>query len=440
MDYVALINVELDAADALVALATEEKRELSAEELLAHEEHIAKAEELKTSKEKFEAIQARRSQFEAIDDSASASAPVKTGVTDIQTPLVASDPAKGFKSPMEFLMSVKKHSRYAHLGKAGVKDERLHYLMVQGSDEQNSLADEYGNFFVPSAFSPNMQQIKPENNPLVGRTTSIPMTTPLTKFPARVDKDHATTVTGGVQVYRKEQTVDGNTSRSKFAQIELKANTLFGATFATEELLTDSAVSFTAIIGNEFQQAFNDRHFEELLRGSGVGEYQGVFNSKAFISVPKESGQTADTINVNNVLNMRSRCYGYGNAVWLANHNTLPQLAQLTLGAAGHSLIYMPSIQDDVPDRLLGRPIFYTEYTEKLGDANDLVLVNMSEYLEGTLQGMQSDESIHVRFLANERCFRFSVRNDGRSWWDDVLKPKRGAPTMSPFLGLAERA
>jgi hypothetical protein len=66
--------------------------------------------------------------------------------------------------------------------------------------------------------------------------------------------------------------------------------------------------------------------------------------------------------------------------------------------------------------------------------------VNWSQYLEGTLQGLQSDESIHVRFLANERTFRFYLRNDGRGWWKSALTPRKGANSLSPFVGLAERA
>ena len=48
-------------------------------------------------------------------------------------------------------------------------------------------------------------------------------------------------------------------------------------------------------------------------------------------------------------------------------------------------------------------------------------------------------ESVHVRFLNNERAFRVVARNAGRSWWRSALTPKNG-DTLSPFVALGARA
>jgi HK97 family phage major capsid protein len=89
-----------------------------------------------------------------------------------------------------------------------------------------------------------------------------------------------------------------------------------------------------------------------------------------------------------------------------------------------------------MPTSLLGRPIFYTEYLPTLGSAGDVLLCNWSQYIEGTYQPLQSAESIHVRFVNNERAFRFTMRNDGAPWWRSVLTPKNGS-TLSPYVTLA---
>jgi hypothetical protein len=74
---------------------------------------------------------------------------------------------------------------------------------------------------------------------------------------------------------------------------------------------------------------------------------------------------------------------------------------------------------------------------QTLGTAGDLMLVNWSQYLEGTYQPLQSAESIHVRFVNNERAFRFTMRNDGAPWWRSALTPKHSSNTLSPYVRLA---
>jgi len=143
------------------------------------------------------------------------------------------------------------------------------------------------------------------------------------------------------------------------------------------------------------------------------------------------------------VINMRSRCWHYGSAIWLANHDTYPQMIQLHIESpnnAGIIMLYKQSMQEDRPDTLLGRPIFYTEYAKTVGDEGDLVLGTWSEYLESTVQPLESAESIHVRFLNNERTFKFTEMNAGQPWWKSPLTPKNSSNTMSPFVTLEPRA
>jgi hypothetical protein len=89
--------------------------------------------------------------------------------------------------------------------------------------------------------------------------------------------------------------------------------------------------------------------------------------------------------------------------------------------------------------KLDGRPLFFTEFAKTLGTEGDLMLIVPSEYLEGTYQTEQYAESIHVRFAAAERGFRFYRRNDGQWWWRSALTPKNGS-TLSPVVTLATRS
>jgi HK97 family phage major capsid protein len=350
------------------------------------------------------------------------------------------DPKCGFRSPRDYLTAVMK------AGESGQVDKRLAPLTVRkqaavGSDEQGEYSDSYGGFLLPQGFRPEMLTVSAEGDPTVGRTTRIPMNTVSVKIPARTDKNHTTSVTGGLRFYRRQETDTSATSRMEVEQIDLRANPLMGVAFATEELLADSPISFAAIIQNGFATELGSQILDEKIRGTGAGQYQGVLNCPAKVSITKEGGQAASTVVYNNVLKMRARCWGFSNAIWLANHDTFPQLAVMSLPVGtGGVPVYIPSAQDDRPDMLLGRPIFYTEYAETLGTEGDLILANWSQYLEGELQGMEMADSIHVRFVNNERAFRVTARNDGRPWWRSALTPRKGTNTLSPFVTLATRA
>ncbi|HWH75832.1 MAG TPA: phage major capsid protein [Candidatus Binatus sp.] len=364
----------------------------------------------------------------------------------------------GFETPREFLFSVmnacsnqnqdfdpRLTELYAINLDRKAKSKSLVTKTV-GSDEARGISDPYGGFLVPTTFIPDILKIDPEADPIGGRTRNIPMATPSIKIPARSDKDHTTSVAGGVTVTRRPETVAATASQMTMEQVTLDAKTLMGLSYATEEILTDSPISFAALLSAGFNDQFVYHLIKERLYGTGIGEFLGILSALdsnstgPTVSIAKESGQAADTIIFTNVVKMRAQCWGYDKAVWLANHDCYPQLSQLSLpiGIAGTAM-YTPSLQDDRPDRLLGRPIFYTEYAKTVGDQGDLILANWNEYLEGTYQPMQNAESVHVRFVTHERAFKFWTRNAGAPWWRVPITPVYSSSKLSPFVVLDAR-
>lgn len=354
---------------------------------------------------------------------------IPKGQIVVHPPNAEESPTKGFDTPRDFIFAVVKAGRHQ-----GV-DERLEPLATTGSDEQSTFADPFGGFLVPVGFSPDFLQIDAEADPMGGRTTVLPMETPVVKIPARVDKTHSTSVSGGLVVTRKAEGIAGTASRMKVEQVTLTAHSLFGLSYVTEELLTDSPISFAALLAAGFQDEFTSHIIDERLNGTGVGEFLGINNSPALVSVTKETGQAADTLVYENIIKMRSRCWRYGDAIWLANHDTIPQLMLMNQAVGtGGQVVWQPSAVEDHPDILLGRPIIFTEYTKTLGDKGDIVLGNWTQFLEGTFQPLQSAESIHVRFIEHERTFKFWLRNAGTPWWSAALTPKNSTNTLSPFV------
>ena len=342
----------------------------------------------------------------------------------------------GFADHKDFFRAV------VDAGRGRELDERLsRYKAAAGSDEQGVYSPTYGGFLVPVGMADGVLNIAGEADILAPFTTKIPMGTPKLSINARVDKDHSTSVSGGLTVSRKDETSAAASSRMAFEQIELNAHALFGLTYASEEILTDSPQSFAALLSNGYKDEFASNAMDERLNGSGVGEFLGVLsaNNDAKVSVAKVVGQTAATIVTENVDAMAARCWRYPEAIWLANQTTRPQLRALSrvIGTGGAVVSYFE--QSDGQERLDGRPIFFTEHAATLGTVGDLILGVWSQYLEGSYQPMQQAESIHVRFVEHERAFKFWLRNDSAPWWSSVLTPKNG-DTLAPFVTLATRA
>lgn len=349
------------------------------------------------------------------------------------------DPKKGFNTPREFLLSIMDASRNVRF------DERLRLcrapVNAAGADEQGTYSDPYGGFLIPAGFMSTLLAVDAEDDPTANLTMRIPMETPVLEIPARVDKNHTSSVSGGLQVYRRGETDTVKATRMEVEQVKLQATSLFGIAYATEELLDRSPMSFVALLQAGFRDEFRAKRLSEILGGTGAGQYEGVLNAACTVSVAKETGQAAATILKENIDNMRSRCWGYGRAVWLYNHDCLPQLRSLvqTIGTGGSTVPYF-TVAPDGTSMLDGRPAYPTEFCETLGTVGDLVLANFSQYLEGTLTGPQQDESIHVRFINHERTFKFWMENDGRPWWRSALTPRKSSSTLSPFVTLATRS
>jgi HK97 family phage major capsid protein len=425
-------KLKTETLDKLKAL--EAKQTLTEEEDAEAEALVKQGDDINAmiqSRTRRDARQSRINGLSAVATPQPSAAPVQ--VSNVRD-LVADDPKKGFRNETEFLKAV------MVAGMTGVKAEGLNYLQTAGSDEHSGSNDQYGGFTIPEGFQVGPLMVDPELDPITPLVTNVPMSTPTVHLAARVDKDHSTSVTGGLRVYRTSETEDSASSRIKMERVTLSVNGLMGVTYATEELLSDSPISFAALFAQSFGQEVTSKIIDERINGTGVGQFEGVLQTPALISVAKETGQKADTVVYENVVNMWARQWNKGRAIWLANHNVAPALMKLnqTVGTAGVPA-WQPSAREGAPSLLLGRPIYFHEAVPALGDAGDLLFIDWSQYLEGNLGGTTFAESIHVRFLNNERAFRVTARNDGRSWWRSALTPKNG-DTLSPFVALAERA
>src|SRR5690606_12080686 len=125
------------------------------------------------------------------------------------------------------------------------------------------------------------------------------------------------------------------------------------------------AIGFAATLAVGFEQEMNSTMLGEKLRGTGVGEPLGILNGPATITSDRASD---NEISGADIVAMRARCWGYRNAIWLANSDTYTKLltAHIT-GTNGDVFLFTAGNGVDVPDTMLGRPIFFTEHASTLG-------------------------------------------------------------------------
>lgn len=348
------------------------------------------------------------------------------------------DTCHGYATPREFLndvftMAMTKREPEALRG--------LRISATAGSDEAGEYADPYGGYLVPEGFIPQLRMTSPEADPMGSAVTTIPMATGSVSFPARVDKTHSSSVSGGLRVYRRAEADTSASSRTEFEKIRIDATGLFGISYATEELIADSPISFIALLEQGFRDEFQSVIVNERLNGTGVGQMTGILNSGCVVSVAKETSQVAKTIVYENIVNMYSRLWGKDRGIWLVNHDCLPQLMQMTQSVGtGGVPVWQNSAIPGTPNTLIGLPVIMTEYTKTIGTVGDIILGNWSQYIQGVRSTLTGAESVHVRFTTAERCFRFMMRIGGACWWRSALTPKNSTTTLSPFVTLATRA
>lgn len=353
---------------------------------------------------------------------------------------VDDDPQRGFRDFGDFLFDV------ANEGKGGGMTKRLavckSMTKTVGSDEYAQVEDSIGGFLVPPKFREEILE-KPMEGEYVraNGAMQLPIEGQLLSINAITDTDRTSTLFGGIQVYFIHERKQMTASKGEFEQIELKPKTLTGLTYVTDVLLNNKP-ALGPLIGSLFGKAFMFKETNKFLKGSGAGEPLGVLNADSTYSLAKETDQPAATIETANILKMRAHMFteAYPRAVWLASASCMEQLNSLTMkvGVAG-APIALVNIGNDGIERMMGKPLIYTEHCEAIGTVGDIILASWPEYLIGETLYTRSDSSIHIRFDYNETAFRFVKQIDGQPWWRSTLT-LNNSWEVSPFVTLATRA
>jgi HK97 family phage major capsid protein len=271
---------------------------------------------------------------------------------------------------------------------------------------------------------------------LLGMTDSYTVSSNVIAFPRSNETSRANgSRWGGVRAYWRDEGEQGTATKATFGRLQLTLRKLIVLVNASDELIADAAgVALEQYLYRVASDEINFVVSDAILNGTGTGQPVGILGAPCTITVAKETGQAANTVVTNNILNMWAR---------LIHQDVEPQLNLMTIGAGGAQIVaYQPpgGLSAKPYATLMGRPVLPVEWCSTLGTLGDVVLIDPRHYVTATKGQVDAALSIHLRFDYDESVFRFVFRVDGAPWWTAPLTPYKGANTQSCFVTLATRA
>jgi len=431
----------------ILAAADAEKRELTKDEQGQIDSNAAEFDNLRADIDRRERImaqtealnrpQARQTEAEptrrpsASDDEDEAPAPRPQARTVPAQVRPANEASRGgFRSFGDFVAAVRNAS-----SRGGSVDGRL--MGAAASTYANEGAGADGGFAVPPDYRATIMEKAFGEDSLISRTDRQTSASNTMTFPSDM-----TTPWGaaGIQSYWEGEAATIRQSRPVLQNVSVRLHKLTSLVPVTEELL-DDAPAMGSYVARKAAEKIDFKLSNAIAYGDGVGQPLGFMASAALVSTPAVSGQTADTIIAQNVLDMYSRMpvQSRRTAVWLIHPDAEPQLPLMKVG---DSPVYMPpgGLSGAMHGTLLSRPVIPHQICKTLGDLGDIMLIDLASYLAVVKAGgLRSQTSIHLWFDQDITAFKFTMRVGGQPWWSEATSSLNGSHTMSPFVTLAAR-
>jgi len=258
-------------------------------------------------------------------------------------------------------------------------------------------------------------------------------------IPAYEDTAHQTSI-AGVIAYWKGEGASLTESTPTLRKIFMSVEKLTCLTDSSNELIEDSAIPISEMVGFLFKSVIGYKFDEVAIGGTGSGQPLGFRNSPAIITVAAEDGQDASTICYENLVNMFARLpvnsYLKKNTIWISSVSNIPQLMKIgiKLGTAG---VYIPVFKEETGRYfILGKECLFSEHANVLGSEGNLMLCDLSQYALAIKAGIRIESSIHDKFTTDMSTFRAVIRFDGQPLINLALTLADGSTTVSPFIQL----
>ena len=282
--------------------------------------------------------------------------------------------------------------------------------------------DTEGGYLVPEEFRNMMIMYDAEDTLVWQRSTVWPMGGEKIQFPKLQQnpdvQDAGFDNFAGVTFDWVEEGGEKPETEPNFGMVEMIVHELAGYTEITNTLLDDSVINLVNYLTRLFRSAWYWYTDKSFIQGTGGKQPLGIINDPSILSVYR---QTADTIEVQDVLNMESRMPAVfdSNAVWFITKQGRAALRGQTVTSSSKELVLQEMYQDLAKGydmTILGKPAFLADgKIPALGSTGDLILGTWTWYYIGFRQDFSMDSSRHYKFRNNRTALRCSGRLDGQA-------------------------
>lgn len=348
------------------------------------------------------------------------------------------DAPKGFKYWGEFLQA-------AHVAKMGGKtDPRLSYFqdeppttLTRTTKDMSGETGAGGGYLIPEQFRATLMAAMAESGIVRSRATVIPMSSRSIRIPALNQTQSLAEGRprwfGGLTFDWIGEGESKPASDAAFRDIELVAKKLVGFTRASDELLTDAAISLEAFLSGPLGFAGGAVWMEDyaFLRGTGVAQPLGILNSPALLTVNRD---VAGKVRYNDLARMLAAALPSADLTWVISQTVLIDL--MLMEDPEGNYIWGSATQGENP-RLLGRPYVITEKLPAHGTTGDVLLADFSYYLIGDRQATTVESTKFEAWQYDKTSWRMIHRVDGQPWLNAPLTYQDTTTQVSPFVALS---
>ncbi|MCR4622105.1 MAG: phage major capsid protein [Clostridiales bacterium] len=375
-------------------------------------------------------------------------------------PAQAKTPAQksGFKSFGEFAQAVRNSSMPGNY-----RDERL-VSFKDSATGQNETTSADGGYLVPPEYADGVRDLVKTESVLYPQARKVTITSNrlienYINETSRVDPSTGSRH-GGILAYWKAEAAQYAAVKAAIGERTTNVEKLTAYVPVTEELLED-APAIESMINDLVAREFAFKVDDMIINGAGSSNVPlGILAGGGLVTVAKESGQAAATINIDNILKMRNALIAQcrKGAKWYINQDVEMALFKLALpngfiasngssaveeisGTFGNNIYQWPGQYGNADGMMLGMPVIPIEQCAALGTKGDIILADMSQYLiVEKAAGITRQVSMHIRFDYDESVFKFSWRLGGRPDWGSAITPYKGSTARSPYVALATRS
>lgn len=391
--------------------------------------------ELAKSGENAERMEGLKGEIRSLDSRLEAFDLVDAGKKDLKT--FTPDLKKEDRSLIEVVGGPATNRTWAGMFNQGRKLEINEEEIRAFRASMNEGVPSAGGLSVPEPLAAQWLDDSIESEIIRPRATVWPMESATRKVPGWDCSDQSSTLFGGFAMEFIAEEGPGTKQTGKLRMIQLTAKK--GAIFVdiSNELREDGQ-GFEAQLDRAMRTSIGYGMDEYFINGVGASQPLGLRHDPAKITVEKENAQTADTIVYANLSKMYARMYPAGRqrAVWLANSTAITQLLGLTIGT---NSAYVPVMTESNGQFFIfGRPVLFNSHMPVVGDEDDIMFVDLSQYAIGIRRDLKLEKSNIPGWTNDLMSYRALLRFDGQGTWNAAITPKHG-DTMSCVVGLAER-